>query len=84
MADILSLVPSCGTVAPASTIADDLSVLAGSIESGEWGDVSTAILLLNCGGEISAVPVGRALSSLEAVGMCEYAKAGLMWGDEDA
>lgn len=84
MADILSLVPSCGTVAPASTIADDLAVLAGSIQSGEWGDVSSAMLILNCGGEVVSVPVGRVMSSLEAVGMFEYAKAGMMWGDEDA
>lgn len=83
MADILSLVSSCGTVAPASTIADDLAVLAGSIESGEWGDVSSALLVMNCGGEVVSVPVGRALSSLEAVGMCEFAKAGLMWGEDD-
>ena len=83
MADILSLVPSCGTVAPASTIADDLTVLAGSIESGEWGDVSSALLILNCGGEVVSVPVGRVLSSLEAVGMCEFAKSGLMWGEDD-
>lgn len=83
MADILSLVPSCGKVAPSSTIADDLTVLAGSIESGEWGDVSSALLILNCGGEVVSVPAGRVLSSLEAVGMCEFAKAGLMWGDDD-
>lgn len=83
MADILSLVPSCGTVAPSSTIADDLTVLAGSIQSGECGDVSSAILILNCGGEVVSVPVGRVLSPLEAVGMCEFAKAGLMWGDDD-
>ena len=83
MADILSLVPSCGTVAPSSTIADDLAVLAGSIQSGEWGDASSALLILNCGGEVVSVPVGRVLSSLEAVGMCEFAKAGLMWGDDD-
>ena len=83
MADILSLVPSCGTVAPASTVGDDLHSLAGSIESGEWGDVSSAILLLNSGGEVVSVPVGRVMSLLEAVGMCEYAKAGLMWGDDD-
>ena len=83
MADILSLVPSCGTVAPAATISDDLAVLAGSIQSGEWGDVSSALLILNCGGEIASVPVGRVLSSLEAVGMCEFAKAGLMWGEDD-
>lgn len=83
MADILSLVPSCGTLAPSSTIADDLVVLAGSIESGEWDDVSTAILLLNCGGEVVSVPVGRVLSSLEAVGIVEFAKAGLMWGEDD-
>ena len=83
MADILSLVPSCGTVAPASTIADDLTVLAGPIESGEWGDVSSALLILSCGGEVVSVPVGRVLSSLEAVGMCELAKAGLMWGEDD-
>lgn len=83
MADILSLVPSCGTVAPSSTIADDLAVLAGSIQSGEWGDVYSAILLLNCGGEVVSVPVGRVMSSLEAVGMVEFAKAGLMWGEDD-
>lgn len=83
MADILSLVPSCGTVAPPSTIADDLAVLADSIESGEWGDVSSALLILNCGGEVVSVPVGRVLSSLEAVGMCEFAKAGLMWSEDD-
>ena len=83
MAEILSLVPSCGTVAPASTIADDLAVLAGSIQSGEFGDVSSAILLiLNCCGEISSVPVGRVLSSLEAVGLCEFAKAVLMFGED--
>lgn len=82
MADILSLVSSCGTVAPSSTIADDLAVLAGSIESGEWGDVSSALLILNCGGEISSVPVGRVLSSLEAVGLCEFAKAVLMFGED--
>lgn len=83
MADILSLVPSCGTVAPSSAISDDLTVLANSIQSGEWGDVSSALLILNCGGEISSVPVGRVLSSIEAVGMCEFAKAGLMWGEDD-
>lgn len=83
MADILSLVPSCGTVAPSSTIADDLTVLAGSIQSGEWGDVSSAILLLNCGGEVVSVPVGRAMSSLEAVGILEFAKYGLMWSEDD-
>lgn len=83
MADILPLVPSCDTVAPSSTIADDLVVLAGAIESGEWGDVSSAMLILNCGGEVVSVPVGRVLSSLEAVGMCEFAKDGLMWGEDD-
>jgi len=83
MADILSLVPSCGTVAPASTVCDDLHTLAHSIQSGEWGDVSSAILLMNCGGEVVSVPVGRVLSSLEAVGLLEYAKAGLMWDGDD-
>lgn len=83
MADILSLVPSCGTVAPASTIADDLAVLAASIQSGELGDVSSAILILNCGGEVVSVPVGRVMSSLEAVGILEFAKSGLMWGEDD-
>ena len=83
MADILSLVPSCGTVAPAYTIADDLAVLAGSIQSGEWGDVSSAILLLNCGGEVVSVPVGRVMSPLEVIGLLEYAKAGLMWDGDD-
>lgn len=83
MADILSLAPSCGTVALSSTIAGDLAVLAGSIESGEWGGVSSALLILNCGGDVVSVPVGRVLSSLEAVGMCEFAKAGLMWGEDD-
>lgn len=83
MADILSLVPSCGTVAPATTIADDLRILADSIESGEWGDISSALLMLNCGGEVVSVPVGRVLSSLEAVGMVEFAKAGLIWSEDD-
>lgn len=83
MADILSLVPSCGTVAPAATIADDLAVLAGSIESGEWGDVSSALLILNCGGDVVSVPVGRVLSSFEVVGMFEYAKANMMWSEDD-
>ena len=83
MADILSLVPSCGTVAPSSTIADDLVVLAGSIEYGEWGGVASAMLILNCGGDVVSEPVGRVLSSLEAVGMLEFAKAGLMWGEDD-
>lgn len=83
MSDILSIVPSCGTVAPATTIADDLAVLAASIQSGEWGDVSAAILMLNCGGEVVSVPVGRVMSSLEAVGMVEFAKAGLMWSEDD-
>ena len=83
MADILSLVPSCGTVAPASTVGDDLAVLAGSIQSGEWGEVSSAILLMNCGGEVVSMPVGRAMSALEVIGLLEYAKAGLMWDGDD-
>ena len=83
MADILSLVPSCGTVAQASTVGDDLRNLAHSIQSGEWGDVSSAILLLNCGDGVVSMPVGRAMSPLEVIGLLEYAKAGLMWGDGD-
>lgn len=47
------------------------------------GDVSSAILILNCGGEVVSVPVGRVMSSLEAVGMVEFAKAGLMWSEDD-
>lgn len=83
MADILSLVQSCGTVAPASTVGDDLNNLAGSIQSGEFGDVSSAILLMNCGGEVVSVPVGRVMSPLEVIGLLEYAKAGLMWDGDD-
>ncbi len=83
MADTLSLVPSCGTVAPASTVGDDLHNLAGSIQSGEFGDVSSAILLMNCGGEVVSVPVGRVMSPLEVIGLLEYAKAGLMWDGDD-
>lgn len=83
MADILSLVPSCGTVAPKDTIADDLAVLAASIASGELEDVATALLILNCGGQVVSIPVGRVMSSLEAIGMLEYAKSGMMWGEDD-
>ena len=84
MADILSLVPSCGTVAPASTIGDDLRALADSIESGEWGDVTSFIgVSVDRGGTITHHCFGADVNIATAVGYMEFAKLGMMWGDDD-
>lgn len=84
MADILSLVPSCGTVAPATTIADDLRSLADSIERGEYGDATSFIgLVVDRGGTIVTEAFGADVSIATAVGYMEFAKLGMMWGEDD-
>jgi hypothetical protein len=79
---IVSLVPQCGTAAPAYCVADDLRAIADSIEAGEWGGVESCVLVLCSEGAVYAAQVGEIRSPVEAVGMLEFAKAGLM-ADED-
>lgn len=82
MADILSLVPKCGTVAPKESVADDPRILADSIEAGDWGEVCGGMLVLRTDETVMTAHVGMVLTSLEAVGALELAKSSVMWPDD--
>ena len=84
MADILNLVPRCGTRATLQSIAQELRDLADLIEAGDYGELDNGVILLaDHAGQVSYNFVGSGMTSLEAIGLFQVASSHMIYGEDE-
>lgn len=82
MSAVVRLIPNNALAVNQQQLAECMRRFADRLEGGEWGEVERLCIVIEVDGGTDYQCYGRQCNRAELVGLLEYAKARIMYGDD--